>query len=72
MKSSIVKSFILALSLIFIVKGTVHALNDRPAHNESNSPLKAKEFFKPELYISSSNVPLDKIRDHMPNIHALV
>ncbi len=35
------------------------------------SSLKEKEFFKPELYISSSNVPLSDVRNLIPNTNAL-
>ena len=34
---------------------------------EPQTPLDQKEFFQPDLYISSSHVPLEEILDQLPN-----
>lgn len=54
---------LLAVLLGIAVSGAVLAVEPK----EQASSLDHKEFFKPELYISSSHEPIEKIVDRLPN-----
>ena len=51
-------------ALLALTSGGMVAAFDPP---ENGSPLDQKQFFKPELYISSSNAPLDAVVGSLPN-----
>ncbi|MES1245137.1 MAG: endopeptidase [Acidobacteriota bacterium] len=53
----------IALAVLFLVGGSVQALEPK----DSGSYLDQKEFFKPELYISSSQEPIEQIVSRLPN-----
>ncbi|HEY9422354.1 MAG TPA: hypothetical protein VIW92_13130, partial [Thermoanaerobaculia bacterium] len=61
------RSFTALASLAFVagvlVCGLAGAIEPKPP----GSHLDQKEFFKPELYISSSQVPVEEIAGRLPN-----
>jgi trimeric autotransporter adhesin len=66
------RSFTALASLAFAAGVLVGGLAGAVEPKQPGSHLDQKEFFKPELYISSSQVPVEEIADRLPNRAAWV
>ncbi|HEY3176278.1 MAG TPA: putative metal-binding motif-containing protein [Candidatus Polarisedimenticolia bacterium] len=60
------RRFLIPVILLVLTAALLPAVDVK----RSDSPLAKLEFSRPDLYISTANIPLDEIRVNLPNAHA--